>query len=857
MPVRILLDHHWKRLLPILPVAFFGVAVWLLYHEISHYRWHEIEESLYSIATPKICIASGLVVLNFLVLIGYDWLALKAIGVHLELSKVAFASFSGFVASYNFGATLGGVPIRYRIYSAYGLTAIQIIQLSIMLGVTFWIGEFALAGAAFVLAPIRVPLKLHLPFETVYGLGWVLLGIAGIYFTLSVFLRGKIRVGGREFQLPSPKMTMAQFMASASDFVVAAATLYALLPDAIAVSYFQFLCVFLLATIAVVLTHIPGGVGIFELVILTMLGAEANSDVVASLLVFRVIYYLIPLLIAGLMVGLFEYRQRRDLINPVLLQLSHGAAVIAPSLIAGVVLVGGAVLLMSGATPSAESRVRLLRTWLPLPFIEVSHFLGSLVGAAMLVVARGLQRKLDSAWWIASSLAVIGIATSLLKGFDFEEAILLGFVLVILILSRRKFYRKGYLLHQRFTPGWVTAIGLIVLCSLWLGTFAFKHVEYQHELWWQFTFLGDAPRFLRASVGVAAVFLCFMVWRISRRTAPERLDKPSGEEWQAVESIVGQSTKTSANLSLLGDKQFLLSEDRRSFIMYAVERRSWIAMGDPVGSNDQFAELVWKFRETCDRYDGWPVFYQVDKELLSVYLDQGLTLLKIGEEAHVPLSQFSLEGQHRGLRTNRHKLQKAGYCFEVLSQSEVPELLPRLREISDAWLSEKHASEKGFSLGFFSEGYLSRYPFAVVKHDDKIIAFANILQGAQNSELSIDLMRHVSNGPNGLMDFLFTELLLWGKAEGFQRFSMGMAPLSGLDSRPLAPLWNKAINLVYKHGDHFYSFEGLRQYKQKFDPVWTPKYLASPGGLALPRILADLAQLIGRTKPTNVLSKSK
>ncbi len=323
-----------------------------------------------------------------------------------------------------------------------------------------------------------------------------------------------------------------------------------------------------------------------------------------------------------------------------------------------------------------------------------------------------------------------------------------------------------------------------------------------------------------------------------------------------MKSIVGLSTRTSANLSFLGDKQFLLSEDRRSFIMYAVERRSWIAMGDPVGCNDQFAELVWKFRETCDRYDGWPVFYQVDKELLSVYLDHGLTLLKIGEEAHVPLSQFSLEWQHKGLRTNRHKLQKAGYCFEVLSQGELQALLPRLREISDAWLSEKHASEKGFSLGFFSEGYLSRYPFAVVKHDDKIIAFANILQGAQKSELSIDLMRHESNGPNGLMDFLFTELLLWGKAEGFQRFSMGMAPLSGLDSRPLAPLWNKAINLVYKHGDHFYSFEGLRQYKQKFDPVWTPKYLASPGGLALPRILADLAQLIGRTKPTNVTRHS-
>ena len=106
-------------------------------------------------------------------------------------------------------------------------------------------------------------------------------------------------------------------------------------------------------------------------------------------------------------------------------------------------------------------------------------------------------------------------------------------------------------------------------------------------------------------------------------------------------------------------------------------------------------------------------------------------------------------------------------------------------------------------------------------------------------------MRYDSNGPHGLMDFLFTELLMWGKAEGYQWFNMGMAPLSGIENRPLAPLWNKTIGFAYRHGDHFYSFRGLRQYKQKFDLVWQPKYLASPGGVALPRILIDLTRLIG------------
>ena len=138
-------------------------------------------------------------------------------------------------------------------------------------------------------------------------------------------------------------------------------------------------------------------------------------------------------------------------------------------------------------------------------------------------------------------------------------------------------------------------------------------------------------------------------------------------------------------------------------------------MGDAVGPDESISELVWKFRELCDQYDGWPVFYQVDKEYLSVYLDQGLNLLKIGEEARVPLQEFAIEGQHKSLRTNRNKLVKSGLSFEIVSREKVPSIMPRLRAISDAWMAEKSASEKGFSLGFFLDAYLVRYPCAVVK----------------------------------------------------------------------------------------------------------------------------------------------
>jgi phosphatidylglycerol lysyltransferase len=178
-------------------------------------------------------------------------------------------------------------------------------------------------------------------------------------------------------------------------------------------------------------------------------------------------------------------------------------------------------------------------------------------------------------------------------------------------------------------------------------------------------------------------------------------------------------------------------------------------------------------------------------------------------------------------------------------------MLPELKTISDAWLAEKAASEKGFSLGFFDERYLSRFPCAVVREAGRIVAFANLWCGARREELSIDVMRYAPGSPQDVMEYLFIELMLWGQREGYQWFNLGMAPMSGVDDRPLAPLWNRAVHLAYSHGDRFYSFEGLRKYKEKFHPVWRPKYLASPGGIALPRILTDLAALIAKEHKTD------
>jgi phosphatidylglycerol lysyltransferase len=279
--------------------------------------------------------------------------------------------------------------------------------------------------------------------------------------------------------------------------------------------------------------------------------------------------------------------------------------------------------------------------------------------------------------------------------------------------------------------------------------------------------------------------------------------------------------------------------------MYGVEGRSWVALGDPVGPTGVRTELAWRFREMADRAGGWTVFYEASRNDLPLYIDLGLTILKIGEMARVPLEQFSLDGGGRkSMRRVVKDVERDGCTFSIVAAEDVGAMLPELRLVSDAWLAAKRTREKGFSLGCFDPVYLQRFPHAIVRRGEEVVAFANLWEGAGRAELSVDLMRYSPAAPPNVMEYLFVQLMRHGRDQGYRWFDLGMAPLAGLENRALAPLWSRVGALVYRHGEHFYNFRGLRLYKEKFDPVWEPRYLASPGGIALPRILANIASLI-------------
>lgn len=833
-------------LAPALGVLLFTGALFVLHQELKVYHLKDIVQELHGLPLHRLVLAFCFTVLSYLCMTGYDFLAIRYLGQSLGYPKTALASFIGYAFSNNVGLSMvAGSSVRFRLYSAWGLSATEIAKVVLLCTATLWLGFFTLAGVVFIAETIPISPALHLPFSSTQPVGAFFLLIVAACSVLVVRRTRPFKIGEWEFSVPPKRLFFFQVMLACFDWFVSGCVLYILLPPSPQVSCFSVLMVFLLGQLAGLASQIPGGLGVFETVTLLLLSPQLPAPaILGALLAYRGIYYLLPFLIAVVLLGSQEILQARQKLENFARVLGSVFSGLLPQVFSIGAFIAGTLLLFSGATPAASTRLAWLKDFLPLPVIEASHFLGSLAGVALLLLARGLQRRLDAAYGVTVALLGLGVLLSLAKGLNYEEALVLALLLAVLLPCHQHFYRKTSLLNEPFTPGWISAIIMVLAAAAWLTAFSFKHVEYSHDLWWRFTFFEDGPRSLRATVAAISVALFVGLARLLRPGAPAvslRREQP----FEIVKEIVSRSPNTYANLALLGDKQFLLNAANTAFIMYAVEGRSWITMGDPIGPEEEWPDLLWRFREMSDRYEAAAVFYEVGPKSLPLYLDLGLTLLKCGEEGRVSLEKFSMEGGGmKSLRHTERKLSKEGCRFELLSPEEAAAAMPTLRAISDTWIQEKHTREKGFSLGSFKEEYLKHFPAAVVRKEGRIVAFTNLWLSPGKEEVSPDLMRYRPDAPQGIMDYLFVRLILWAQQQGYKWFSLGMAPFAGLENHPLAPLWNRLGALIFLHGEHFYNFQGLRQYKEKFEPEWEPRYLACPGGLALPRILSSIASLI-------------
>ncbi len=835
---------------PAIGILLFAAALWVLQRTLAKYDYHDVIDYLRALPNQQLLLAFICAGFSYLIMTGYDLLAMHYIRRNLPWFKTGFAAFISYAFSNAIGlSVLTSGSVRYRLYSSWGLTAVDVTKIVMFTGLTMWLGILAISGSLLVWQPVELPILSSLaPWANSQWLGLLMLTVPAFYVLLGWLRRRPFQIWHWEFTIVTPKLACLQIVIGALDWLMVSSVLYALLPVSDTLSFGYFLGTFLIAQTVGLLSHVPGGLGVFEsLVLLLLTGFIPAADALGALLGYRLIYYLVPLALATLGLGIYEGRFHTQRVLKLPYVISTWISVLLPYGLALMALSSGVLLLISTATPTEASRLVWLSGFLPLAVLEISHFAAALLGIGLVFLARGLQSRLEIAYLLSVVLLPLGIVAALLKGFDYEIALFLGVLLIGLLPCRQEFYRHTALLDETFTAGWIATIALIPLCVLWIGLFSFKHVEYTVNSLWHFSFTADASRFLRAILGTLGLTLLIV---IAKRLWPTsfQIMLPSVEALRQAQSVVAACGETYPYLALLRDKNLLFNRSRTAFIMYGVEGRTWLAMGDPVAPCDtERRELAWEFRELCEHHDGWSVFYQVHPQYLDFYVELGLTALKIGEEARIPLQTFSLQDERsRALRAALRQCKNMGMHFSIVDPGNVSSLLPRLKRISDAWVDQNNSVEGEFFLGFFRKNDWLAYPLALICEGADIMAFAVLRSDNGKRELAFDAVRYLPNVSVDIVDYLHIQTILWAKLQGYTWLSLGITPLVDLQDYGLTPLWNRFNSLMLGADASLNNFERIRDYKEKFYPLWEPRYLMLPAGIALPHILTDMTALVSR-----------
>ena len=523
----------------------------------------------------------------------------------------------------------------------------------------------------------------------------------------------------------------------------------------------------------------------------------------------------------------------------------------APHVFAAVAFAAGLFTIIAVATP-ALPRIRGLDGVERL-ISELPEMSASLAGVALMGLASGLRRRVDTAWAATTTLLVAICLYAALRHGHAVAAFTAGFAALALALTRSAFYRHSRLGElapdPRVSIALAVAFGVALMGALlWAG----ERPEFADAPWWALLtdeHLGRPGRAL-AFGGLAAIAVMAQHFLLARpRGAPTLA---ASADFTRAETIIAcaEDALPDAQLAFTGDKSFVFADG--AFLMTARGGTSLIAMGPPVGKRASWRAALSALRAEGERMALRPVVYSAPPDLLPDLLDAGFRVEKVGENAIIELGAFTMVGTAKQkLRSARRKfVEREGAAFEVLEPPYAAPLWTELRTVSDAWLVAHGGSEKRFSLGAFDPDYLARNPIAIVRQHGAIIAFANIWLTADGQRGALDLMRFdPERGANGLMDFLFTEILLWAQARGLRTFDLGMAPLAGLASDQYASLFARIGRLVHQYGEQFYGFQGLRTFKDKFGPRWEPRYIAAPGSWTLPLVLAEVAVLTNGPKP--------
>jgi len=847
------------RIKRVLPFVFLAAVAVFAAREIRELDVHAIRIAINDFPLPRLLLVQIVALTGVLAMTLYDWHAARTFRIEVPFRTLIRNSwiantFNNFIGLSGFA----GTGIRMLLLGNLGIESTYATAFSVFIMVSVPVGLSVACWPLLIAAGWEVS---ALPIAS--WIAWLALGAFAIYLPLYIVILNKGISPRLQQALPrqSAMSIITMIAISAFDWLLAAGTAWVAMKTAgVTIPLTHFLYAFILASTLGIVSLLPGGLGVFDATLVALLApfSDAVEPLVTGVLVFRLCYYLTPWLIGvylgadslalpGYMQRIALVRQWRQSRLPNVFRVPLNAlASLGVRVLAYLTFAAGVVLLASSAFPTFKSRLEILGEHVPLAAVELSHLLSVVAGVLLIALSRGIAEQVRNAYHLTQILLISGAFFSILKGIDYEVAIVLITIALLLRQQRARFYRESYPLASGRSARWLAGLIISIAGFAWVGDWAHSDLSWGWENLSRFAPALEAPRFARALLFAAMAATGFIGWSLFKR--PKFFPaKPDSRDLSEAETVLDQYGGSEfAHLLFLGDKSLLWSSDRKAFVQYGSIRDRLIALGDPCGDPDSFDSTIIAFRDLADLHDLTPCFYEVGESHVHRYHDAGFALFKLGEAATVRVADFTLTGKRgEAVRHGINRAKREGARFELCMQPLAENVWAELRRISDAWLRERNTAEKGFSLGNFNIDYLARAPIGVIKVGEQIVAFANLMPDyGTRTELSVDLMRYSPQAPPGTMDMLFAELILYAQANGYRSFNLGMAPLVGVGETRYARPSEKVARLAYEYGNRFYNYKGLRSFKEKYHPEWRSSYLAYPVLAPLPLLLIDSAALI-------------
>jgi len=531
-------------------------------------------------------------------------------------------------------------------------------------------------------------------------------------------------------------------------------------------------------------------------------------------------------------------------------------------LVALMVLGSGLINIFSVIGPSLPERAVIIHGVFPLEFVHLSRFLSLLIGFALVISSVNIYKRKRRAFHLVLSLAVLSIIFHLTKGLDYEEAACSGLLLIVLFVARRRFRVLSGIPDFRWG---VIRLAIALAAALLYGVAGFWLLDQRefgidfsigdsiHRTLLFLSLIGDpgvvphtryARWFLESMYLSTATMIAYSVYAIFRPVVYRY--RTLTHERPLAQKITEQHGRSALDyFKYWPDKTYFFSPSRRSYIAYKVGGGYAMALGDPVGPDEEIERIIRDFSDLCDQNDWRVAFHQTLPDFLPIYKTLGFRKLKIGDDAVVELAEFSLDGKHaKKMRHTVNQLEKDGVRFLYYPPPIAADVMMQAKEVSDAWLRIPGRRERTFSLGMFDPEYVRHTPiYAAADPAGRLLSFVNVIPSFCRGEATIDLMRYRIDAPAGMMDYLFIKLLLAKKQEGYARFNLGMAPMAGFQEKEEASMEEWAVHSFMQHMNFLFSYQGLRAYKAKYATTWEPRYVIYRNILNLPLLARAIGEV--------------